>query len=54
MYSNKIAHAKKVEVEYLATFDFVRCLIFKLHFSYLMNRCLRGCLQLEGGVLLMY
>jgi hypothetical protein len=40
------AHAKKVELEYLAAFrPCARCLIFKLHFSYLLNRCLRGCLH---------
>jgi hypothetical protein len=45
-YSYKIAHAKKVELEYLADLWLcARCLVFKLYFSYLLNRRLRGCLH---------
>ena len=39
-----------LQVEYLADLR----LIFKLHFSYLLNRCLRAVYMLEGGVILMY
>jgi hypothetical protein len=41
------AYAKKVELEYLADLrPCARCLIFKLHFSYLLNRNLyRGFLH---------
>ena len=47
-YSYKIAHAKKVELEYLADLWLcARCLVFKLHFFYLLNRYLGGCLH-EG------
>jgi hypothetical protein len=45
-YSYKIVHAKKVELEYLADLWLcARCLVFKLYFSYLLNRRLRGCLH---------
>jgi hypothetical protein len=40
------AHPKKVELEDLADLSLcAKCLIFKLHFSYLLNRRLRGCLH---------
>ena len=52
-YSYKTAHAKKVELEYLADlWPCARCLIFKLHFSCLLNRCLRAVYMMEGGMIL--
>jgi hypothetical protein len=53
--SNKIAHAKKVELEYLADLSLcARCLIFELHFFYLLNRRFRAVYMMElmeGGMI---
>jgi hypothetical protein len=45
-YSSKIAHAKKVELEYLAVLWLCEGVWYsKLHFSYLLNRRLRDCIH---------